>query len=524
MIPPLIVGQKPGQPSSPLESPGQVAAWSEVFDCVGEAVFFLNDQEEIIFWNRSAASILGCARSDVLGKTAASIPVVRFVLEQLKSSSPDSAATQQARRIDVTNPNGQTLSLEASLISQQSGQKLFYIFVGRDISRRQRPEQTQGSPPQVRALNVLLRAMAHDLNNIFTAVQSHLDLIAMAELAPSTREHLTVTLAGMRRGMELVRGLSSLHRSSVLCLEPIDLAHLANRSIAAIRRSLPPNATIRSEFASGPWLAHADENQLMQVLITLCLDAAAAMPEGGEIVLRMRKMDGASCPDGAPQSPASYIRLTMSDSGQSISTEQPEQIAGAGLARQDLAEDRSQGLRFAQEILRDHRGWLQMEPDCAQGNAIHLFLPCGEATAETSGQPMELEAHALEGKETILIVDDEEDIRLIIRAALGYRGYQTVEAANGLEAVKAYTSSSQPIDLVLMDLDMPVLNGWDALMQIRQRNPEARIILLTGSIIEEEMRKAVQLGADGFFEKPFDNRELVLFVRKTLDADTKTAQ
>ena len=500
MSPPLIVGQKTSQPGSPLEPPDQVTAWSEVFDCVGEAVFFLNDQEEIVLWNRSAASILGCGKSDVLGKSAASIPVVNFILKQLKSSSSDSAATQQARRIDATNPNGQALSLEASLISQQCGPKLFHIFVGRDLSRRQRPGQTQGSPPQVRALHVLLRTMAHDLNNIFTAVQSHLDLIAMSELPPSTREHLTVTIAGMRRGMELVRSLSSLHRSSVLCLEPLDLAHLANRSIAAIRRSLPADVTIRIEFPSGPWPAHADGNHLLQVLINLCLDAAAGMPKGGEIVLRMRKKDGTSRPDGAPQSHGGFIRLTVSDSGQSISVAQQKQIAGAGLDRQDLAEDRSQGLRFAQQVLCDHKGWLQIEPDCCQGNDIHLFLPYGEATDKSSGQSMELEEQALEGKETILIVDDEEDIRMIIRAALGYRGYQTIEAANGLEAVKAYTGSAQPIDLVLMDLDMPVLNGWNALIQIRQRNPQAKVILLSGSIIEDEVRRAAQLGAVGFFE------------------------
>jgi CheY-like chemotaxis protein len=179
------------------------------------------------------------------------------------------------------------------------------------------------------------------------------------------------------------------------------------------------------------------------------------------------------------------------------------------------------GLSIAQTILHDQGGWIEAESDVAKGSRLHVFLP--EAARQTAPDATALhdfvrtETRALEGKETVLIVDDEEMVRLVIKAVLSYRGYQIIESVDGENMFELLAQRTEPVDLILMDVDMPRLNGWEALRRLKTTRPEARVIMLSGGAVDSDAQHAKERGAAGFLGKPFKNDQLVQLVRKTLD-------
>ena len=171
-------------------------------------------------------------------------------------------------------------------------------------------------------------------------------------------------------------------------------------------------------------------------------------------------------------------------------------------------------------VVAEHGGWMEVESHAGQGSCFTVFLPRSRQ-AETAPAPRPLpllDARALEGTERILIADDEELVRIVMRTVLAFRGYQIVEAVNGEDAVEKYTQSAKPFDLVLMDVHMPRLNGLDALAQIRQRDPRVKAVMLSGGLQEKDAEHSADIEGVRFLQKPFENQELVCLVREMIDA------
>jgi two-component system cell cycle sensor histidine kinase/response regulator CckA len=178
------------------------------------------------------------------------------------------------------------------------------------------------------------------------------------------------------------------------------------------------------------------------------------------------------------------------------------------------------GLSIAYSLITEHGGWMQVESQVGQGSAFHVFLPRSASAEERAGrrQSLAVDAKTVEGHERILVVDDEELVRMVIRAVLAYRGYQVFEAVNGEDAIAKFFGANPPFDLILMDRNMPNMSGREALIEIRRRAPVAKAILLSGGVGEEDRRDTAELRGVEFLHKPFENHELAHLVRRTLDA------
>jgi two-component system, cell cycle sensor histidine kinase and response regulator CckA len=180
------------------------------------------------------------------------------------------------------------------------------------------------------------------------------------------------------------------------------------------------------------------------------------------------------------------------------------------------------GLSIAQSILAEQDGWIEAESEEGRGSRLHVFLPETKTSTEAGSAALHQftsgETRALEGRESILIADDEEMVRLVLKAVLSYRGYKVVEATDGEHALELVRRAAPPFDLVLLDVDMPRLNGWETLKQLRAEQPELRVLMLSGGAVDADAPKARNRGAVGFVGKPFKNDQLVQLVRKTLDA------
>jgi CheY-like chemotaxis protein len=165
---------------------------------------------------------------------------------------------------------------------------------------------------------------------------------------------------------------------------------------------------------------------------------------------------------------------------------------------------------------------MEIESTVGKGSRFSAYFPrIAPGTTESRSAPAPVaETKSLEGTETILLVDDEELVRLVARAVLSFRGYHIVEAVNGEDAVAKYSASPEKFALILMDVHMPRMNGWDAMAKIRELNPKAKIILLSGGATQDLPEDLKAKGAMAVLQKPFENIELVQLVRRVLDSDS----
>ena len=211
------------------------------------------------------------------------------------------------------------------------------------------------------------------------------------------------------------------------------------------------------------------------------------------------------------------MRLTVGDTGHGMSPETLSRLFEPYFSTKDASRGPGLGLSITSATVAEHGGWLEVESREGRGTAFHLYLPRSHEPESAPRETPVADPKSMEGRERILVVDDEELVRMVTKAVLAYRGYEIVEAEDGEDAVAKYRQAAPPFDLVLMDLHMPRLNGRDALLRIRESHPGSKFVLLSGGLQEEAAEGAASLEGVAFLHKPFDNQELVRLVRQMLD-------
>jgi two-component system cell cycle sensor histidine kinase/response regulator CckA len=401
---------------------------------------------------------------------------------------------------------------------------------------RPMPESTACPPPALEAAALLATGIAHDFNNILAGILSHLDLaLCTGELTAAARENLGFAQTSARRGAEMAGQLTLVGRSRATECRPVPLPHIISRLSAPSLPALDPPLAIRwTGLPAETCSIMADENQIILCLTTLCLNLRNHLPPGKEIWLATSEVSLPEMAESNGTSADSFLRLSIGDSPDPPPVEArhplfnafPPAGASSSGAQTDL------GLILAYYLVRAHRGWMEIECDNPPGacQRLHLYLPRATPPPSiTSPDPqpanfeLQTEAAFPPHAETVLVADDEELVRLVVRTVLSYRGYHVLEASSGEQAVELLLHSGRKIDLAVLDVHMPRLNGWDTLAQLRRHQPGLVAIMLSGAPSESESEKAALVGNLKFLPKPFENHDLARLVRKMLDSTSANA-
>ncbi len=387
-------------------------------------------------------------------------------------------------------------------------------------------EQSREAVYQARktqAIGALAGGLAHDFNNILTAILSYLDLVLLApELPASMHPDVVHAKTSAVRAAELVSRLLSFSRQARPNLLPLRLGPLFDEVFVTLRRSIDSRIQIRPpEISPDIWTVNGDASQLMQLLTNLCLNARDAMPNGGTLFFELANVTfPPDCP--SPKRPGDFVKLTVGDTGKGISAQVLNRLFEAYFTTKEFGKGTGLGLAIVNSIATEHGGWMEVESEAGKGSRFHAHFPRSHDTSqpseEASREALTANNTSLEGKETILIADDEEMVRLVARAVLGYRGYTIAEAVDGEEALQKFSDAQGRIDLVLLDLHMPKLDGWETLARLQTVSPQTPVIVLSGGSTDEFAEKIESLGAAGLMQKPFDNLDLLREVRRTLDS------
>ena len=490
-----------------------------ILNSLEDAILVVDEKSTVVLLNEAAAKAFGCDRAGVIGKPAASIPALAEAVRQLKLDGlPSSGEREQATRWLTIERGGGSVQMEAIVSCAMLNGGKVSVAVLRDGSARHQMEKAVYEARKTQALGALAGGIAHDFNNILAAVISQIDLVLHAPGFPvALKDHLVYAQTSARRGAELVGKLQAFTRQGKPVLGPLDLSDAIEQVVFMLRRSIDPRIVLHCpKPAERPWLVEADSNQVMQALLNLGINARDAMPQGGTLTFTIENATFSEAQAHPPRKAGGFVRLTVTDTGHGMTPEVAGRVFEPYFSTKDLSRGPGLGLSITAAVVAEHSGWMEVESAVGNGSRFSIFLPRSTRPTSAPRQVLAADAKAMEGKERILVVDDEELVRLVTKAVLAYRGYQIVEAEDGEDAVRKYSAAPASFGLVLMDMHMPRLNGHDALRRIREINPKAKAIILSGGVHDPD-EGISQMERVGFLHKPYENQELLGLVRRMLD-------
>ncbi len=371
----------------------------------------------------------------------------------------------------------------------------------RDISGRRKMEARLAESQRLSAVGMLAGGVAHEFNNVLAGIQGAVEMLEMHAGGDSEiRSYLALIERMANRATELTRQLLAYSRQGKYTPASVPLGRVLSEILPPMRASLPPGVELSLECDDALPSVYVDVAQMKQVVIGLCLNAAEAMEGGGRISVRTFREPG----DGR-------VVLEVSDTGSGIDAETLPRIFDPFFTTKSVG--RGMGLPAIRGIVDNHGGEIRVSSARGKGTTCTVLLPASAMPAAAESPPVERQPA---GAGSVLLADDEPDVRGVIRAMLETLGYEVTEARDGAEAVEIFRQRAAEIDLVILDLVMPRLTGEAALAQIRRIAPGMPAILISGYDESGRIREIVAGGFGGFLQKPFRRQDLGKMARELL--------
>jgi PAS domain S-box-containing protein len=420
--------------------------------------------------------------------------------------------------------SGKTLWVEInSVVISWSGKPALLSFV-RDITVQRSLETELIQSEKMKSIGALAGGIAHDFNNKLQLLSANLYLLLMKK-KPGDEDY--DELFQMKDTTEktgtLVMQLLSISKRLKSELLPIDLNKMVKNLLAMLEKTFPRNITIR--FVPGPGLdtINADTGQLEQVIINLAFNSKDAMPHGGGIVVSTENVVVSTefCDAHLGVRPGKHVRLAFTDTGLGMDEETLGKIFEPTFTTKSESKGFGLGLAMVYNILKNHNSAIFCKSVVGAGTTFEIYFPVADRKSSADREStlrFPVESDIPSGCESILIVDDEENIlRLASRIIPGY-GYRVITASNGKEAVEIYEKRRAEIDLVLVDIIMPGMNGVECLEKIISINSGAKVIIMSGESLDDSLQNRIGSKAKDILYKPFDFTELVRKIRSVCDS------
>lgn len=505
-------------------SPPREMPLDALLNAVPDLLLCVDDQRRVVCQNLAARRFFGGGTSGSTSVPPDNDGALAAFLDHLKFVEEDGAGAhvESRRLVELALADGRRTVLEARCSRVRFGDQAGWVVSAREAVHHQQIQNAIYQAQERQVIGALASGIAHDFNNILAAVIANLDLALLDEtITPGLRDYITRAAASARRGADLNSKLLSFSRHAEICLTSVDLCKVVEEALFILRRGLSKSIEIAFHPPAGIWPAKADQNQIVQVLMNLCLNAREAMPQGGRLTLSLANAAFATEQAVPPRRSGEFVQITVEDTGVGMPPEVLRRIFEPYFTTKEYGKGAGLSLSIVGHILSEHGGWLEAESQVGQGSRFHVFLP--KAKPADGVQPVSPVAvatarpHSLEGTETILVVDDESSIRIVVRAMLQFRGYKVLEAVSGEEGLLQLEKAGGGIRLVLLDVDMPGLSGWTTLERFRKMAPEVPVVMTSGGVVGESRQRMLQKGAADFIEKPFRAQDLLRTVRQTLD-------
>jgi len=373
------------------------------------------------------------------------------------------------------------------------------------------------------AIGQLAGGIAHDFNNLLTAILGNLDLV-LRGMKPGERQIELVLAAqsAATRAASLTGRLLGFSREHHIDWEPTNLNAVVLEVVSLLGRTIDPRIRIETRIGTDLWPVKADEGQINQVLMNLCINARDAIKSVGKITIETADvvLDNLESHQSADARAGEFVRLRVSDTGSGMTPEVRARIFEPFFTTKEVGKGTGLGLAMVFAIVRKHQGWIECQSGPDHGTQFDIYLPRTQEAVKSTPNLSLTPLPPHRGNETILLADDEPMIRRLAKLVLETKGYTVLEAEDGQQAVDIYEREQKRIDLVLLDLTMPNLSGQEAFRQILAINRHAKVLFASG-YAAEQITELEQQRIVGFVKKPYRPDELVQAIQDSLRKSTK---
>ena len=491
--------------------------YRSILESIEEGCFEVDLDGNLTFFNEPLSRILGYTRTDLEGMNLAVFATEDTIKknEQLFAQVERTGEPVNVAEYEAIQKNGRHVPLElsVSLITNSENEPMGFRGVLRDVSERKRTEderrklETQLQQAQkMESIGTLAGGIAHDFNNILMGIQGNASLMLLKiDSSHPNFEKVKNIERYIQNGTELTKQLLGFARRGKYLVKATDLNEIIEKSSTLFGRT-KKEIQIHRRLAKDLWTAEVDQGQIDQVLLNLYVNAAQAMPDGGDLYLETENV-GLDHTYVKPYKvePGKYVKISVADTGIGIDKENQKRIFEPFFTTKEMGRGTGLGLASVYGIIKNHGGYINVYSEKDQGTRFTIYLPASEKEVVEEQEPM---AALTKGTGTILLIDDEEMIIDIGQELLVELGYKVLVARSGLEALDIYAKNHEKIDLVIMDMIMPGMGGGEAFDRLKKINPKVKVLLSSGYSINGQATRILERGCDGYIQKPFHMKQL----------------
>jgi PAS domain S-box-containing protein len=486
-------------------------------------VFRTTPDGRILDCNDAFARMLGCqSRDDLLTHEVWDFYPDRLTREAalVRLREQGSLASHE---IVVRRRDGKSAVLleNSTLVDPGDGSPAYLEGTILDITRLRELEDQYRQAQKLESVGLLAGGIAHDFNNALTAINGYADLLLGELDEGDPRRGMVEEIASAGRHAEtLTRQLLAFSRRQILQPKVLNLNHVIGEVGTLIRRTIGERIELRTDLAADLWLMKADPGQLQQVLLNLTVNARDAMPDGGRFTMSTANLD--TPPSGLSTSPPAFsgpcVRLSVADTGHGMDGETRRRAFEPFFTTKERGKGTGLGLSTVYGIVRQSGGDLRVISEPGQGAIFEIFFPRVEAEAEGALLPTS-PVGPRGGRETILVVEDQADVRRLAAEVLARQGYRVLQAGDADEAVRMSAAQTGTIHLLLVDVVMPGMHGPAVAELLRASRPGLKVLFMSGYTDDQLRNDAEAGGAGAFIQKPFAPTRLAATVREILDQE-----
>jgi len=408
--------------------------------------------------------------------------------------------------------------LNAVLITWE-GRPAILCFI-RDITPQKRLEAQYLHAQKMEAVGTLAGGIAHDFNNLLQAVLGYTEILLLdKEKLEHGYQELQEIKRAAQRGGELTQRLLTFSRRVPSKLRPVNLNQEINQIQKLLQRTIPKMINIEITLADDLRTVNADPAQIEQALMNLAVNARDAMPERGKLMIGTKNitLDEKYCKMHLGVKPGEYVLLTVTDTGHGMDRETLGHLFEPFYTTKGVGRGTGLGLSMVYGIIKSHEGYIFCDSQIGKGTTFEIYLPIIEQRHEMEG--FREERIPVGGKESILLIDDEESIRDLGSQILHQFGYTVLTASDGESGLELYGKERGKIDLVILDLIMPGMGGRRCLEELIKMDPKVKVVIASGYSVDGPTKEGLEIGAKNFVSKPYAMRQMLKVVREVLDQD-----
>jgi PAS domain S-box-containing protein len=481
-----------------------------LLDIASDAIFVRDLDHRILYWNQGAERLYGWQAAEAIGQKANELLHSNAVQVSDMMQTLFDQGEWRGDLVKVTK-TGKEVTVEGrwTLVRNETGQPKSVLSVETDITDKKQLEAQLLRAQRLESLGTLAGGIAHDLNNILTPILAMPQIIRLRQpqLDERAQAMLKTIEDSAQRGANLVKQILTFTRGTGGERVALQVAPLLQEVIKVVEQTFPKAIAIREELPNQPLgIVSADPTHLHQVLMNLCVNARDAMPNGGVLTLSIEPyfVDEVFAQTNFEAQVGEYVLITIADTGTGIPPEVRDRIFDPFFTTKAHGQGTGLGLSTVLGIVKTYGGFLRVSSEMGKGTQFKVYLPTTEETITEIEQVSNLPRGQ---GELILIVDDDPVIQRTHQALLEGYSYKTLVANDGIEAVALYGKHKNDINIVLMDVMMPNMDGMTTIRILKKMNSKVKIVALSG--LSSNKEAVLAAGASVFLAKPFTVDDLL---------------